>query len=297
MIGSHSQVAIPPSEFEFFRRLHISPGAALTAAEVRELVDTVLTWPKVQAWSVDRAAVLGHALAERSYRGIFVGFLRSYAERMHKPRFGEKTTSYERHLGTLDRWFGSDYTFVHVLRHPVATFASTRWYQHQERLVDPWLWARRWNESVLTALRETRAREQRYVAVRYEDLVREPARTIEEVCDASGLPFEASMLAMADFEQKENSSFDLGRAEYAGKIRSADEVVRAAHMPPSDLRVVRSQCRALAAAIGYDLDDENVLLPFVQPSAPLELRFRASFALGSAGERMRGVRRRLAPPQ
>jgi hypothetical protein len=53
----------------------------------------------------------------------------------------------------------------------------------------------------------------------------------------------------------------------------------------------------LASAIGYYVDDEDVLLPFAHPSASAELRFRLSFAAGSIGERMRGVRQRFAAAQ
>jgi hypothetical protein len=279
IVGSHSAVAIPPSEFEFFKHVRVRPHARFGEDEVRALVDNISVWPKVSAWGVDRDEVLRLALREPSHRGIFVAFLRTYAEGKSKRQFGEKTTSYERHLATLDHWFDRDYTFIHMVRHPVATFASTRWYRGLEARVDPRVWARTWNGSVLTGLRRVQARARGYVLLRYEDVVQAPQRAIAAVCDAAGLEFEPRMLTMADFVARENSSFELAGAEYVGTVRRYDRIVRADRISAEELRVVRCQCRLLADLLGYDVDDEGAP-PVALPRTPAEVGFRIAFATG-----------------
>ena len=48
--------------------------------------------------------------------------------RAGKSRFGEKTTHYEFHLKTLLEWFDGDVDFIHLIRNPVDTFASQKFY-------------------------------------------------------------------------------------------------------------------------------------------------------------------------
>jgi hypothetical protein len=294
IVGSHSAVAIPPSEFEFFKHLRVRPHARLDETRTKVLVDRIVSWPKVAAWNVDRDAVLRMALTEPSYRGVFIAFLRGHADRMAKPRYGEKTTSYERNLATLDRWFGRDYTFVHMVRHPITTFASTRWYLGHETAVDPGLWARTWNGSVLMALRRLQARTRGYVLLRYEDVAQTPESAMVAVCDAAGLDFEERMLTMIDFAQRENSSFDVSDAEYVGAVRRTDGIVRAERVPLDELRAVQAQCRVLAGVLGYDVYDEQTLLPLAVRRRPAQVGYRVAFATTSTAHRVLSVPSRLA---
>ncbi|MGH2933101.1 MAG: sulfotransferase family protein [Gaiellaceae bacterium] len=293
ILGSHSAVAIPPSEFEFLKRIRVRPRARLGEAQVAELVDRVLSWPKVSEWEVDRDAVLHLALGEPTHRGIFVAFLRSYADQRSKPLFGDKTTSYERHLAVLDRWFAHRYTFVHLVRHPVATFASARWYRGVQSPIDPHVWSRTWNGSVLAALRRLRARSPGYVLLRYEDVVSDPGLAMAAVCDAAHLEFEPRMLEMGDFARRENSSFELVEAEYVGSVRRLDGVVRAERLSASELNVVRAQCRVLARLLGYDVDDERAIVPFAVGRSSAAIGFRMAFATTSTAHRARHVPARL----
>jgi hypothetical protein len=283
ILGSHSQLAIPPSEFEFFKRLKCPARKLLAPDDVTRLVDSVLGWPKVADWGLERETVLDAARAGGgSTRAVFVAVLSTYARCVGKPRFGDKTTSYERHLRTFDRWFDHRYAFVHMLRHPVSTYASSRWYEGRERRLDPRAWARQWNESVLIALKGLRTRRSTYALVRYEDVLKQPRTEVEGICAVAGLAFEDAMLSMVDFPEKENSSFDVGCAEYSGALRVRDAVDRAARVPDEELAVVRRECRRVAALVGYDVEDERTVDSFARPTSARELGFRISATARSA---------------
>jgi hypothetical protein len=291
MVGSHPRVAIPPTEFEFFKHVRVRSHARLTADQTEALVEHILGWPKVATWALDRDRVLAFAGEERSHRGVFLAFLRAYAERLRKPRIGEKTTSYEQHLATLDRWFDGRYAFVHVVRHPVASFASARWYRGSDAKVDPWAWARVWNEAVMTALRRLNANTSGYVVLRYEDVVQAPQVAMAAVCDAAGLEFDPRMLTMDDFEQRENSSFELADGVYLGPVRQHDGLVRADRVAAEELRVIRTQCRVLAGVLGYAVDDERGMVRPDIRQAPVS--FRVAYATASTARLLRKVPSRV----
>jgi hypothetical protein len=271
LIGSHPLVAMPPTELEFFKRLGKRGSSTLDRDGALELASEVLLWPKVADWQLDAEDVTSRVAAgEHSVRGVFVALLRSYAARAGKPRWGEKTTSYERHLKTLDRWFDGNLVFAHMIRHPVSAYASACWYDGIERKIDVRDWVDEWRRSVLTALTTEQRLEPRYVVVRYEDLVRGTEQELARICAAAALSYDPQMLTMADFRDSENSSFAGAEGRYHGKVRQADTVRRAERIPSDALLYLTSTCRRLAGLVGYDVADETVLLP-VPPRQPLAL--------------------------
>jgi hypothetical protein len=289
LLASHPQVAIPPTEFEFFKRFQGASRARLSPQEARSAAAEMLAWPKVAAWDLDAESVLERVESgEPSPRGLFVAFLEAYAAAAGKPRLGEKTTYYHRNLKTFDHWFGRGYAFVHVLRHPVSSFASARWYGGTERKLDPRGWSLDWLESALIAAR--RARRQRgYLAVRYEDLVGDPEGQTRLMCEGLGIEFEPAMLELDEFPERDNSSFEPAGAGYVGKVRQADAVDRASLLTQAELAEVRRITGAVASAIGYDLDDEHALGDW-KPSGSLS---RSTELTASTRHKVTVARRRL----
>jgi hypothetical protein len=135
----------------------------------------------------------------------------AYAAKERKPRWGDKTPMYMRHLPLLERLF-PDAQYVHLirdgrdaavsfLRMPEGTF--TRTWAHPET---PAEFAALWRIEVEGG-RELgrRVGADRYHEARYERLVAEPERTVREICAFSDLPFEPAMLEYAgavDVSQK-----------------------------------------------------------------------------------------------
>jgi hypothetical protein len=65
-------------------------------------------------------------------------------------------------------------------------------------------------------------------------------------------------------------------------------------IPEADLRMVRAQCRVLAAAFGYDVNDEYATAALTPRRRTAGLRFRMSFMAGSTAVRVRQVSPKLA---
>lgn len=291
LLGSHPLLAIPPTELEFFKRADVSLSRTLDRTRALALSREVLSWPKVAQWKLDPGDVAERVDAgEHSAMGVFVAILESFAASVGKPRWGEKTTSYERHLATLERWFDGNLVFVQMVRHPVAAYASARWYDGVERDIDVRRWADEWQRSVLDALTASRRLGVRYVVVRYEDLVSETERELTRVCAAAGLPYDARMLTMADFRESENSSFGGEGGRYRGKVRQADAVGRADRIPAAALAHLASTCRGLAELAGYDVADDTALLPM--PHAQPLVRLRVAGSRRAARSIVRRIRSR-----
>ncbi len=163
-------------------------------------LDDLARIPVLAEWDVPLEDV-GH----RIHPGMSVGdaiaaIYESYAAKESKPRWGDKTPMYMRHLPFLERLF-PDAQYVHLirdgrdaavsfLRMPAGTY--TRTWAHPEA---PAAFACLWRTEV-SAARELGARvgSERYFEVRYEDLVASPDATVSAICSFAGIPFVLEML-------------------------------------------------------------------------------------------------------
>ncbi|HEX6699798.1 MAG TPA: sulfotransferase [Gaiellaceae bacterium] len=253
IIGSSSAVAVPPSEFLFFgRRAGVPPA---DRAEFERRLAAILRWPRVREWDLDDREVMEHSRSwSASARSLFVLPLESYRTQTGKARLGEKSVLNEFRLDVLRAWFG-DYRLVHMIRDPVAAYASSFAGQPPDarRAIR---WGRVWLASAVTGLQPAREDAVRHRLVRYEDLTADPRATIASVAEFVGVPFEESaMLDLAGYDEKENSSFAASaNGTYEGAIRNGDDVDRRAAVHPRDRLALASICGHAARALGYRLE-------------------------------------------
>jgi sulfotransferase family protein len=249
IVGSHSALAVPPSEFLFFGRGGLRAPA--DRAEFERRLAEILQWPRTREWGLDDGEVLEQSRTwPATARSLFVLPLEAYCRRLGKLRVGEKSVLNEFRIDTFDEWFG-DYRLVQMIRHPLSAYASTcagkpAGVRHAIR------WGRLWASSAAVALR----RPPRHLLVRYEDLTAEPRATIAAVCEFVGVaPEEDAMLRLAAYEAKENSSFSASATgTYEGAIRRSDDVDRHADIDPRECAAVAAVCGAAADALGYGLE-------------------------------------------
>jgi hypothetical protein len=166
----------------------------------QRFLDDVARLPAVREWGVSPSEV-----AERIDDGMPTGralatIYEVYAEKAGKPRWGDKTPMYMRHLPLLERLF-PDAQYVHLIRDgrdaalsfldmPEGSF--TRTWAHP---TTPAQFACLWRKEVGDA-RELGARvgASRYHEARYEALVSEPEETVAAICAFAAIPFQAAML-------------------------------------------------------------------------------------------------------
>jgi hypothetical protein len=147
-------------------------------------------------------------VAPRLHDGMATGraiaaVFETYAERHGKPRWGDKTPMYMRHLALLERLF-PEAQYVHLVRDgrdaalsflemPEGTFTRT-WAHPRSTGQFACLWRK--EVSAARALGD-RVGEARYREVRYEEFVAEPEETVAAICAYAEIPFATEMLAYA----------------------------------------------------------------------------------------------------
>jgi hypothetical protein len=122
----------------------------------------------------------------------FRAMYRLYAARFGKPRWGDKTPMYALHLPVIAACL-PEARFVHLIRdgRDVALSLRQTWFSPGTSMAAQ---AGHWLQFVSAARRDGPTTG-RYLEIRYEDLVRDPRRTLEAICAFIDLPYSDEMLA------------------------------------------------------------------------------------------------------
>jgi hypothetical protein len=199
--------------------------------------------------------VVSHVGSQAGTYAEFVSNLYSAYARLHgKPLAGEKTPDYVRYLPLLHGLF-PEARIIHLIRDGRNVALSTlEWARHDKGPGRFQLWhedpvgvcALWWRWQVTSGRRDgTLLGSDRYYEVRYEDLVHQPERVLQDLSSFLGLPFAAQMLKF-----------------YEGKTRTKPGIsAKKAWLPPTPgLREWQTQMAArdveLFEALAGDLLNE-----------------------------------------
>jgi LPS sulfotransferase NodH len=219
-------------------------------------LDDVARVPTVRDWGLTPEDVAASFLRPDMPTGeAIAAIFEAYAERAGKPRWGDKTPMYMRHLDLLERLF-PEAQYVHLVRDgrdaalsfldmPEGSF--TRTWAHP---TTPARFACLWRKEITGARALGReVGSSRYLEVRYEALVADPTATVGAICAWAELPFEPAML------------------EYAGEVDvSAKQHQQRLLVPPTkgvrnwrgemsaaDIRAFEEIAGDLLAELGYEV--------------------------------------------
>jgi hypothetical protein len=196
MLDRNSQLAVPDESYFIpllADRHFLSVKADVFLDELRRL-------QTVREWGVPLDRV-----RDRLFDGMPIGraiatIYEVYAEQQGKPRWGDKTPMYMRHLFLLRRLF-PDAQYVHIIRdgrNAAISFLSMppgiafETWAHPRSAAD---FASVWRTDVAAARKlGRRLGPDRYLEVRYEDLVDAPERVLRSICAFAGLPYESAII-------------------------------------------------------------------------------------------------------
>ena len=195
MLDRHSALAIP-SESYFIPQLWDRHGERSSADEIVEDLGRIA---RVREWGVTPEDVRARLPAGAGFNEVVDAVYRAYAEPRGKRRYGDKTPSYMQHLGLLERVFPGA-QFVHIVRDGrdaglsfMAMRRKPRFNIGRPRRLAEFACA--WRLEVEGAQRfGARLGPERYLELRYEDLVAEPEERLREVCGFLGLELEPAQL-------------------------------------------------------------------------------------------------------
>lgn len=251
MLDRNSQLAIPWESY-FLPQLanrHRGPIAVAPFADDLRRIGTL------RAWGVDVEQVKARLHDGMSPGAALATVYETYAAERGKERWGDKTPMYMQYLSVLERLFPNA-LFLHLVRDGRDAALSfrdmpegivTRTWAHPRSAAD---FACQWRTEIEAARRlGERVGGGRYLEVRYEALVADPARELESVCSFVGLPYEDEMLGYA-------GEVDVStRPHHQSLKRPPTPGLRdwRATMPPADVAAFEDVAGELLAALGYEL--------------------------------------------
>ncbi|MDQ3085209.1 MAG: sulfotransferase [Actinomycetota bacterium] len=209
------------------------------------------------AWGLSPADVAMRLRPGMRTGAAIAAIFEAHAANEGKPRWGDKTPMYMRHLPLLERLF-PDAQYVHLirdgrdaalsfLRMPEGSF--TRTWAHPDTAAE---FACLWRTEVAAARAlGQRVGSARYLEVRYEDLVARPDRAVRGICEFASLPCEPAMLDYVD-------SVDVARKPHQQRLlESPRSGVRdwRTEMTKEDVSAFESIAGDLLAELDYELSE------------------------------------------
>jgi hypothetical protein len=224
LLGSHPSIAMT-RRTNLWRYFYERFGDLGDPANLERCLSVLLRYRRIVVLELDPERLRREfAQGEPTYARLFWLVEQQVADRLGKPRWGDKSLHTERHAEEiLEAYPGA--RILHMVRDPRDRYASVlvRW---KVRRGDVGAGTAAWLDSVELGERSQRRHPDQYRIVRYESLVRAPLETLHRVCEFIDEPYREEMLGMneaATFrEQGGNSSY--GRRE-VGTI-SSDSIGR-----------------------------------------------------------------------
>jgi hypothetical protein len=189
MLDAHPELTIPPETHFVPELIEAAEGPSPTPESLLATITRQREWGDFglsEEELLDRFRAIeplnaGDALRE---------FYSAYAERVGKPRWGEKTPIYVKSMRRIERAL-PEARFVHVIRDGRDVALSIRDRAVKEHPIDRI--AERWVRRI-TRAREQAKRLEHYEEIRYEALILDTRATLERVCEVFELPWDDVLL-------------------------------------------------------------------------------------------------------
>jgi hypothetical protein len=253
MLDRHSELAVPDESY-FIPQL---ADRHLRHVEPDEFVDDLRRIDTLAEWNVPLDKVRAR-LTERMPIGVAIATVYAvYAAEHGKRRWGDKTPMYMQNLRLLERLF-PDALFVHLIRDgrdAALSFLS----MPKGVMTETWMqpshaagFACQWRTEVKAARRlGRRVGDERYLEVRYEDLVDDVESVLRRICGFVKLPYEP---AMADYA----GSVDVSAKPHQQSLRrppTAGLRDWRSQMSPRDIGAFDRVAGDLLAELGYETQE------------------------------------------
>jgi hypothetical protein len=256
MLDRNSQLAVPDESFF----IPLLADRHLLRIEVDDFLDDLRRLETLREWRVPLEKVRARLSDGMPIARAVAAIYEVYAEEQGKPRWGDKTPMYMRHLPLLRRLFPSA-QYVHLIRDgrdAALSFLSMPpgiAFETWAHPTSPAAFACVWRTEVTAARRHgRRVGPARYLEVRYEDLVGNADSVLRRICTFSGLPYESAMTAYGGSGSEE-------RAHQQNLKRPLTPGLRdwRTDMAPEDVAAFESVAGDLLRELGYETHGQTDL--------------------------------------
>lgn len=198
------------------------------------------------------------------YQQLVESFLQQRQDDQRKPVVG---ATVHRHFGRLLKLF-PDARFIHLIRDPrdvAPSVIKMGWAGNVYAACTPWVDA----ENVWDAL-EPRIEGDRFIQIRYEELLAEPERELTKACRLIGVEYDGAML---DFHK--DTSYEPPDPSASQRWKKT--------LDPREIMLIESRCAEILKRRGYECMNEQPK----HPSAIKKLWLAADNKLGRTHARIR----------
>ncbi|MGB0748687.1 MAG: sulfotransferase family protein [Magnetospiraceae bacterium] len=197
VVGAHPQIGVPHATanmwFQFADRLEKDFNDLQTETDLIALVDAVLAHERVGFWNtdLDRCAIQGNARIG-DFGSVVAATHLAYAQAHGKPYWANMDIGTLEEMHRVNRWI-PDARFLHIIRDGRDVALSHQTMPYGAGNIAEC--AEAWVSRLSTNLRMGDILgPDRYLAIRYEDLVLQPQETLSRICTFCGLDFDPEML-------------------------------------------------------------------------------------------------------
>jgi hypothetical protein len=243
ILDHHSRIAVYHEThfYPLFRSELHRYGDLASRENLERLINDVREVTRVQGFmEPPSVADLTALLPAPTFEGVLAALLALHARKQGKARAADKTPEHHAYLAEILEKFPSS-PVLFLLRDPRDTVRSMRLALGCSLKGGAWMW-----NAAFKSYREFSARVH---LVRYENLAREPRRTLEEVCAALGESFEHDMLRF--FEHIPESLAARPNFKKLLKDVDAESVGKFRGLPGDDIRRIEALCAEGMDALGY----------------------------------------------
>jgi hypothetical protein len=194
LLSSHSRIHVP-DETGFIPFLRTPADKSLSRSQVKALLERIGRLNRFWRDLVEDDDGFYDALPEPRLRNVLDALYRIQIAEHGAARWGDKTPLYVRHMPYLDQVF-PEASFIHVIRDGRdATVSALKKWSDRHPYLDPYYLLKNWTRNV-GAGRESGGMlaGERYLEIRYEDLVHDVETTMRTVCTFLNERFEPEML-------------------------------------------------------------------------------------------------------
>ena len=189
MLDAHPELTIPPETHFVPELIEAAEGPSPTPESLLATITRQREWGDF-GLSEEELLERFRAIEPLNAGDALREFYSAYAERVGKPRWGEKTPIYVKSMRRIERAL-PEARFVHVIRDGRDVALSIRDRAVKEHPIDRI--AERWVRRI-TRAREQAKRLEHYEEIRYEALVLDTRATLERVCEVFELPWDDALL-------------------------------------------------------------------------------------------------------
>jgi hypothetical protein len=211
LLNQHSMLSIPKEAgflMPYLERNKLDDPRLLSPRERQTLVRYLLQNRQYQKWDLELDVLDPILQTELSLRQA-IGFLYwMFAQRHNKKICGDKSPSFIRKLNLLLDIY-PDAKLIHIARDGRDVYLSLKKIE-EPSAASIAVASLEWRIKLSLIRKSIMKHPHRTVELKYEELLLNPAQTLEKVCDFIGVPFEAEML---DFYQTSEKFVDPRHSE------------------------------------------------------------------------------------